>query len=476
MTVRARSLAVPVVLAGFACALAGCPNNESSGGNSGGATPPASGSAATTPTTSTVASATPVPEAAPPPPCTAEAAFVVDKGGRADTGLTAVELQNGKQVAIGYAVGEGVPKVALIDDVGAVSQANPDWSHVRDSEPKKDPAMVRHMYRITPLGLMKNGKMRIGMDFLDSFPEKGKGSYLRCGPAEVEPVISDDGGAQFDEPTEDQVAKLAAGSDTDGGVVDFRDCRTFGGVSRAFVLATQVKREGPGDDHNLLYSWLIDEIPGKGMIKDAAVDKRVVKPTKDGKYPKIDHFVTPVAIPMGDLGFLITARDQGNIVFVKRTSKLEKAGDPKSMWLGAAVGMPALNMENGQVYVMTTEFQKTDLYGILFPATASPDKPQRIALDDPSPPSDARDSASLDVTSSGDIGVAFVDGKSPNRHVRMTVLGSDLKQKLPGVFDVSPTDANVSEARIVSLVSGKFLVTYLRTDGQLNGQLVSCKY
>jgi len=476
MTVRARTarLAVPFALAGLAVGLVGCPES-SSGGSAGSATPPASAASAPA-TPSAVVSAAPVPEAAPPPPCTAEAAFTIDKGGRADTGLTAVELQNGKQVAVGYAVGDGTPKVALVDDLGAVTVANPDWSHVHDSEQKKDPAMVRHLERVTPLGLMKNGKMRIGMDFIDSFPEKGKGSYLRCGPAEVEPVISDDGGAQFDDPTEDQVAKLSAASDTDGGTVDFRDCRTFGGVSRAFVLATQVKREGPGDNHNLLYSWLIDEIPGKGMIKDAAVDKRVVKPGKDGHYPKVDHFSTPVAIPMGDLGVLITARDQGNIVFVKRTSKLEKAGEPKSMWLGAAVGMPALNMENGQVYVMTTEFQKTDLYGVLFPATSSPEKPQKIALNDPNPPADARDSASLDVTSSGDIGVAFVDGKSPQRHVRMTVLGSDLKQKLSGVFDVSPADVNVSEARIVSLVSGKFLVTYLRTDGQLSGQLVSCKY
>jgi hypothetical protein len=475
MTVRRTlRLAVPLAFVGLAAGLVGCPE-ASSGGSGGSATPPSSTASATA--APSVASAAPVPEAAPPPPpCTAEAAFTVDKGARADTGLTAVELQNGKQVAIGYAVGDGTPRVALVDDVGAVTQANPDWSHVHDSEAKKDPAMVRHLYRITPLGLMKNGKMRIGMDFLDSFPEKGKGSYLRCGPAEQEAVISDDGGAQFDDPTEADVAKLSAASDTDMGTVDFRDCRTFGGVSRAFVLATQVKREGPGDNHNLLYSWLIDEIPGKGLIKDAAVDKRVVKPGKDGKYPKVDHFATPVAIPMGDLGVLITARDQGNIVFVKRTSKLEKAGEPKSMWLGAAVGMPALNMENGQVYVMTTEFQKTDLYGVLFPATSTPDKPQKIPLNDPNPPSDARDSASLDVTSSGDIAVAFVDGKSPQRHVRMTVLGSDLKQKLAGVFDVSPPDANVSEARIVSLVSGKFLVTYLRTDGQLNGQLVSCKY
>jgi hypothetical protein len=476
MIVRARTvrLVLPLAMAGLAGALLACKDEGSSGGSGGGASPSASPSTTVAAVTSASVSAAPPPP--PPPPCTAAAAFVIDKGARLDTGLTSVEIENGKQVAVGYAVGDGSPRVAMVDATGAVTKADPDWSHVKDQEQKKDPTMVRHVFRVTPLGILKTGKMRVGMDFLDSFPTKGVGSYLRCGPADIEPVITDDGGAQFDDPTEDQVAKLAAGSDTDSAAVDFRDCRTFGNEKKSFVLATQVKREGPGDDHNLLYSWVIDEIPGKGMIKDFSVDKRVVKPTKDGKYPKIEHFVTPVAIPMGDLGMLITARDQGNIVFVKRTAKLEKSGEPKAMWLGAAAGMPALDIQNGQVYVMTTEFQKTDLYGVLFPATSTPEKPQKVELTDPNAPNDARDSASMDVTSTGDMAVAFVDGKAPARHARMTVLGPDLKQKLPTVFDVSPDGVNVSEARIVSLASGKFLVTYLQGDGQLSGQLVSCKY
>jgi hypothetical protein len=475
MIARSWSLSLPfaLVVAGLG---PGCSkSDETSGGAPAAAT--SAMAAATTKTSAAVASAAPSASvAAPPPPCTAEAPFSIDNGGRLDTGLTSVEIENGKQVAVGYAVGDGTPRVALVDGTGAVTKADPDWSHVKDQEAKKDPAMVRHVFRVTPLGTMKNGKMRIGMDLLDAFAEKGKGSYLRCGPADVEPVISDDGGAQFDDPSEADVAKLPAASDTDGGAVDFRDCRTFGNDKRAFVLATQVKREGPGDDHNLLYQWLVDEIPGKGIIKDAAVDKRVVKPNKDGRYPKMNHFETPVAIQMGDLGVLITARDQGNIVFVKRTAKLEKAGEPKSMWLGASAGMPSLDIQNGQIYVMTTEFQKTDLYGVLFPATGTPEKPQKVALTDPNAPNDARDSASMDVTSAGDLAVAFVDGKSPQRKARMTVLGADLKQKLSPVFDVSPDGANVSEARVVSLASGKFLVTYLQGDGQVRGQIVSCKY
>jgi hypothetical protein len=413
---------------------------------------------------------------APPPPCTAEAAFVIDKGARADTGLTVTELTNGKLAGVGYAVGEGIPRVATVDDTGKVTKLEPDWSHVRDAEQKKDPKMVRHVYRVTALG-MKNGKMRVGMDLLDAFPEKGQGSYLRCGPADVEPVIADEGGAQFDAPTEDQVAALAAASDTEGGTVDFRDCRTFGGADKAFVLATQVKREGPGDDHNLLYQWIIDEIPGKGLLKDFVIDKRVAKPGKDGTYPKVEHFITPVAIPMGDLGVMITARDSGNLVFVKRTAKLEKAGDAVAMSLGASPGMPALNIENGQVYVATTEFQKTDLYGVLFPATDKPAKPQKIGITDPNPPTEgARDSASLDVLPDGNIAVGFVDGKAPQRHARLTVLDKDMKQKLQGVFDVSPPEVNVVEMRVVGASSGKVLVTTLATDGTLSGTFVSCKY
>jgi hypothetical protein len=452
--------------------VAGCSKNDSAPP----APEPAASASAAAPVASVSPSASSAP-ATPPPPCTAEAPILIDKGARAETGLTAVELQNGKQVGIGYAVGDGTPRIAMIDDTGAVTKADPDWSHVKDQEAKKDPAMVRHLYRVTPLGLLPSGKMRVGMDLKDAFPDKGKGSYLRCGPAEVEPVISDDSGAQFDAPTEDDVDKLAAGSDTDGATVDFRDCRTFGDVKRSYVLATQVRREGPGADHNLLYQWIVDELPGKGLIKDAIIDKRVVKPLADHTYPKTEHFITPVAIPMGDLGFFLAARDGGNLVFVKRTAKLEKAGDAKPLWLGAAAGMPALDTAGGQVYVMATEFQKTDLYGVLFAATASPEKPQKLDLQDPAPPTEGmRDSASIDVGTTGDVAVAFVDGKAPNRKARMTVMGSDLKQKLPGVFDVSPPDATVQEARIVSLQSGKYLVTYLRSDGQINGQMVSCKF
>jgi len=43
---------------------------------------------------------------------------------------------------------------------------------------------------------------------------------------------------------------------------------------------------------------------------------------------------------------------------------------------------------------------------------------------------------------------------------------------------VTPADgkSDVSEARVVALKNGKFLVSSLKADGELQGHLVSCKY
>ena len=58
--------------------------------------------------------------------------------------------------------------------------------------------------------------------------------------------------------------KLAAGSDTDGAAVDFRDCRTFGNEKHSFVLATQVDARARATDHNLLYQWMSTSCPARG--------------------------------------------------------------------------------------------------------------------------------------------------------------------------------------------------------------------
>ncbi len=452
----------------------GCPKSERTSADpaaSGSASTPASASAMASIAASASASAAPTP---PPSGCTADTPFPIDKGARLDTSLTMTEFENGKLVGIGYATGDATPRVALIDGAGAVTQADVDASHTK-SEWRQDAKMVRHVFRVTPLG-MKGGKMRVGMDMLDAIPEKGTKSHLRCGPADVAPIVSDDGGAQFDDPTEEQVAALAATGETDA-VVDYRDCRTFGTAERPFVVATQVKREATGDNHNLLVSWMLDDVVGKGWVESALLDRRTVKP-KDGKYPSLDHFTYPVARDLGDAGVLLVSLDQGAMVFIKRGPKLERVGNATAMWPGGAAGIPALDYEDGQIYLVLGEWAKSDIFASSFASTAPPAKPQKLVLDDPTHTQQTtRDSASIDAAPDKSLVIGFVEGKSPKRQARMTLLGPDLKQRLPSIFDVSPPGVNVSRVEIVALATkGKFLAVYLDHAGVITGVPVTCNY
>lgn len=404
-------------------------------------------------------------------PCNVVTTTTVDRGARLETGITIRELTNGKLVAIGYATGDGTPKVATVDDTGKTGQADVDWASVKAA--KVDPANKRHLFRVTPLGSADGGKMKVGMDYLDSQDKPGTPRSLRCGPADQDAILKDDKAGGFDQPKEDDVAKMPTTGD---GSIAYRDCRTFGDYGHPWVVATQVKRAGTGADHDLLYSWVVDDVPGPGAPKDPVIDKRTVKPT-GGAYPKVEHFLAPIARTLGDGTVVLAARDQGNLVLARRTGKLEKAGSPESFWLGAAAGQPALTSENGRVFVATTEFQKMDLYASSFAEAGALTKPTKVAMTDAAARTDGdRESASLDAAANGDLFVAFVDGKSPARQARLAVLGADLKQKLGAVFDVTPSGTDVAESHVVALSGQRALVLTLDTSSAVTATIVACKY
>jgi hypothetical protein len=428
--------------------------------------PSTSSSAATltTPTVSAHASAEP---AKAPPPCTIESTTTIDKGTRGDTGLTVVMLP-GNQAAIGYATGEQ-PKVVVIDTTGKAQHVDIDWGHVRDQEKKKDDKMTRAIHRVTPLGY-KGGKMRAGMDVIDTSKEKNTARYLRCGPADLEPIVSDESALNFFEPTEDTVAALPADA------ADVRDCRTFSNGEVSWVVATEVRRDGTGDNHDLRFSWIVDEVPGKVSIKDPNIDKRVAKPNKDHKYGTLDHFITPVSVNAGNDGYMMVSRDGGGLVFARRSDKFERTGGPWPMWLAAGPGLPSLTHQGERVFLAVGELNKTDLFASTFMGGANPVKPEKIQLTDTSPPTEgARDWPSLSVGSDGMLFVAFIDGKA-NRRVRLTVLGPELKQKTSDVFDVTGADVNPTEARVIGIAANKALVVWIDKHADLTGAVVSCKY
>jgi hypothetical protein len=451
----------------LALAFASACQDKSSGGDNATPTAPIPSAATAASSSSPIASAS---SAAPakPPPCTVVSTVSLDKGARADTGLTVVMLA-GNQAAIGYAVGE-TPKVLTIDTAGKTEQADVSWGHVRDQEKKTDPAMTRSIHRVTPLGF-KGNKMRVGIDLVDESKDKNAARYLRCGAGDDEPIIADTTPLNFYEPTEDAVAAL--GPD----VTDVRDCRTFSNGEATWSLYTEVRRDGTGDDHDIRLTWSLDTLPGKGTIKNPNVDKRIAKPSKDKRYGTLDHFSMPVSVNAGTAGFMMVARDSGGLDFARRNDDLSAAGGPWPMAFPEGAGLPSMMQKDERVFLAATEWNKTDLFTSTFLGTEAPKKPTKVALVDSAPPTEgARDWPSLSPASDGSLFVSFLDGKAPKRRVRLVVLGPDMAQKTSDVFDVFSGDSNIVESRVVAIADKKALVTYLDAKGELTGAVVSCTF
>lgn len=403
------------------------------------------------------------------PPCTIDRKFTIDTGARLDAGLTEAEIDDDRS-AIGYAVGEGEPRVAVVDHAtGKISKPEVQWDKLK-GEAKKD-GMVRKVLRVTPLSV-SGGKARVGVDLVDtSKKEKNAARYLRCGPADQEPIVHDDSPLQFFDPTEDDVAKAG----TDAATLDVRDCRTFSDGPDAWVAATIVKRAG-ADNHDLLAEWVIDTMPGKSAPRDAVLDKRVLKPKADKKYPVLDHFYTTVSVRAKTGGYFLASRDQGSLVLAHRTATLDKLAPPVTWRLDAAPRpIPQLAVEGDRVFLFVTETGKHDLFASTWKSSDKPIRPEPIAIDDPAPKEGQRDSVSASNGPDDAIFVAFTDGDQHDM-AKLIVVGPDLKHKTKSVTTLSPKEVHADEVRVVALSKKRAMVSWIEANGQLTGAVVTCAY
>jgi hypothetical protein len=419
--------------------------------------------------------------AAAAPACKVETPFSIDKAARADTGLTLVKLSDGT-VAVGYATGNGTPKAAVIDDTGKSSVVEVDAKHIdverkaQDAQRKaafQDAKTNRTVMRVTPLG-MKGLKMRVGVDLLDlaSVGESGVHErYLRCGPADGDPIVTDEGPSFYDSEWNPAPVDMTQDSAT-----ETRDCRTFSNGTETWVLAsTMSPNNGTG---NFEAGWVIDEKPGKEHVQDPSIDSTVVTAPKDKSAPKPVLYEVPVSlrIPGGD--FITASRLQGKLIVAKRKADLEPDGDAVKLAFAGPIGMASLAVLGSNVALLVPSTGKTEVLGATWPASSAAVKPTAITFDDPNAPTDGdRTSVSTAATGDGDLLVGFVDGKAQTHKARLTLLTSDLKSKKP-VFDITDGTANVSELRVSVLKDGRYFVTYLKIDGgvgEVMGAIASCK-
>lgn len=388
-------------------------------------------------------------------PCTLGDVSTIDKGVRADSGLTLVVLDDGR-ISIGYATGAGDPKVAVIDKAGKSSSAEIDTEYLKTKE-KKDPKTTRTLLRVTPLGF-DGMKMEVGIDFIDALPDKSK--YLRCGPANGPGFLFE--GGPNDTSTGDE-----------GSVID---CRTFSDDEKTWVLASIVA-VASAMEGKLPMRWVVDAQGGRQSdIDNTVLDEKTYDAKALNDHEANYAYQVPVGLGVPGVGFVFAARQEGALVLARRTASLDKAGEPVRYALGGSITMPALAGVKHQAAVFVGLAGKTDLLGSTFAIESKPNKPEKIALEDPSPPTDGdRNSITAAFTpTKGDIFVAFADGKTGAKQARMTVLGADLKSKV-AVFDVTPKGSNVSELRVASMADDKAFVTWLQ-DGEIKSSIVSCSY
>jgi hypothetical protein len=413
--------------------------------------PASSSSAAATSATPTASASA----AAKVSPCTVADATSVDTGVRADAGLTLVTLKDGR-LALGYATGAGVPKVAILDAAGKASFPDLDDDRLKTKE-KKDAKTQRTILRVTPLAFEEGSmKMRVGVDLLDHLPDKS--TYLRCGPADSAPFLLQGG------PDDN-------GTGDEGNIVD---CRTFSSGHKEWVLASVVSIASAMEG-KLPMRWIVDYETGRQPVENVILDEKLYDSKKLDK-PEPYSYQVPVGIGVKDTGFVFASRQEGSLVMARRDAHLQKVGDAVRFGFGSAPPtMPALVGHEHQAAVFVGLFGKTDVYGATFALEAKPAKPEKIAIDDPSPPTAGdRNSLTASYTPKGDaIFLAFADGAAGSKKARMTVLGGDLKSTVP-VFDVG-TDSNVSELRVTATADDKAVVTYL-AGNEIKTATVSCKY
>jgi hypothetical protein len=378
-------------------------------GDAASTAPSGSGSAQTTSATVDAAPATKA--------CSIAAAELVDKAVRTDAGLTLVMLPDGR-LAVGYATAKGEPAAAILDE-----DSKPTTLVVRADTLPPAPAKpgTRVFQRVTPLGFADAGlDMHVALDVLDVKDDKSQS--MRCGPADDKPLAASDADAKI------------------------KDCRSFSDGSKSFATVSSV------DGENV--RWLLTGSDDPLYEAKYATDK-LAQP--GGRY----LYQVPVAA-FSSSGAVFAAREDGGLVLARRDASFAAFGKSARWWHGAAITMPAVALHDHDAVVMFSLQGQHDLYGSTFLIEAKDvPRPEKIALDDPSPVEGDRSSVSVAYSQKGNLVVGFADGKP--RHGRVAVLDKSLKTL------VAPAEvaADVSELRVVTFPSGKALVVWIGTHAGL---------
>ncbi len=347
---------------------------------------------------------------------------LVDQGVRADTGITLGLAIS----AVGYAKGQGTPKVATYDDAGAVTVA--ELSEPFEALDRKPESSVRRvLQRVTPLDA-KDGKVRVSADYVETTTEKVR--RVHCGP-EGAPFIS------FEGPS------LTAGAD--GATHETVDCRTVQTDNGFGAVESTLETDG--------------QKMTAALTIGGVVYARRETPIKAGDKPSERYAFTMLGAARGAAGSVYVARFNGSVIVARR---LPDGPSDAGYWLGTATNPPAvaLDPDGEHVAVWTTLMAKPELYAMRFVFGRKPDAPKPVAIGE-SAGVDER-SAVFALARAADtlvVSAEQVGGKRLTKLRRFDAEGNVL-----GTTRVGADDETVQEAKLAALPSGDVLLVYLALD------------
>lgn len=393
-----------------------------------------------------------------PPVCQRSNEKVWGSGTNKLTGLTTKGFEAG--VAIGFAFGND-PRVLVVAKDGSTKMMKVKQGAKAKQPEGKD--AIRFLMRVSPSDI-SGTDARAFIDYRDEF-KKDKRRHVWCGPADSdEKFLEYEGTSWLDmdpKPTGEDKKKLFSWKKL-GGYVELRDCRTF--VSRSdkevWALGSVLRGMEKPDGTN---EWKMVFLVDFGAKDDEIVLHEA--PLK-GDPPKATAFEIPISRRIKDKGWLIASRFGGSLLVGMLDKDRKREGDFKSY--GGFPTMPDIATTDEDNLVLTTGVG-TGKDRTLKALTISKDKPElparytAINLDAKGSNDDEASYSAPELTHDGKgrRWLVYAEGPREKAHLRMTPLGIDL-QPMGRSFSITSDDVYGSEARLVALPDGKFVVVYIR--------------
>ncbi len=414
--------------------------------------------AAATAAPTAMASAAPIIGAAPACKIVSQKAWA--KGVNKTTGLTEVELPDGR-VAVGFATGND-PQVLVVDkDGGGAVRKVPVKAGTRLATPLKPGEGVRWLMRVTPVKV-DGDKVTAFADYRDE-NKKAKRLRVACGPTD-----SDDAWISFDDvPLLDRDDK-PKGADyealfkpkeagADAAYHELRDCRTFVDLRKnetwvigSVLLAT---RTDSGE------TWQASLVVDKGA---GAHELHLHQNELKGAPPKVMSFEVPVSRRADDGTIVLAARYAGNLVVALLNA------DKTLRTMKQYPGWPTLPdiTQDGDDIVIATGIAKPNSKEFVLRAlrlsTKHPELPKAlvpIVTDDDGKDSETAPDFTRDAK--GRRWMSYIEGERGNGHLEIVPIDKDF-QAMGRPFEITTEDERAADARSVALSDGSILVAYMR--------------